>query len=211
MKEAKMFSARNIVHIFLAALLIFGDLGQAASGETRHSDDIRLQNMKYELVDTDTAGVKKYVMEADFKGTKDRVCGVICDYYNLHTYMPKEFDSKVLKEELNQITLDMTLDLPWPFQDLKSVLLIDFDKERGHARWKLISGNLRRNDGTIEVEQRGSYSHVKQTTYLDIGRYYPDWFITIYTRSFTYRIMRAIRARLEAKEAVQTEVLEIRR
>jgi hypothetical protein len=144
-------------------------------------------------------------MEADLKATPDQVCGIVCDYYNLNTYMPKEFNSKVIKQESNQITLDVTLDLPWPFEDLKSILLIDYNKKEGNAKWKLIEGNLKMNQGTIHVEKRGKYSHMKQVTYLDIGRYYPDWFIKIYSRSLTYKIMRAIRDQIEAQAGAYTK------
>ena len=37
------------------------------------------------------------------------------------------------------------------------------------------------------------------------GRYYPDWFIKIYSRTLTYKIMRAIRAKLEAQAGVFTK------
>lgn len=165
------------------------------------AEDLRLENIRYEIMDTDQPGVKKYIMEADFKGTREQVCGVICDYYHLNTYMPREVGTRVVKQQANQITLDVTLDIPWPFQDLKSILLIDYEKDKGKARWKLIGGNIKQNDGTIEVEQHGEYSHVRQTTYIDIGRNYPDWFIVIYTRSLTYKVMRAIKAQIETRSA----------
>jgi hypothetical protein len=164
--------------------------------------EIMLENVSYSLSDTEEKGVKKYVMEADFKASKEKVCGVICDYYNHHTYMPSEVTSKVVEGRENQVVLEVIFDLPWPFADLESRLLIDFSREKARARWKLVEGNINRNDGTIEIEQRGDLSHVVQTTYLDIGRYYPDWFIRIYTRTLTYKIMRAIRDRIETEEAV---------
>jgi hypothetical protein len=185
---------------FLVAALFWlaptwsGYAQQAAPGQ-----DIELENVTYTLSDTETPGVKKYVMEADFKASKERVCGVICDYYNHHTFMPSDVRSRVMSGDARQIKLEVVLDLPWPFQDLESILLIDFDKEKARAQWKSIGGNIKRNDGTIEIDQRGEYSHVTQTTYLDIGRYYPDWFIGVYTRTMTYRIMRAIRDRIEAE------------
>jgi hypothetical protein len=46
---------------------------------------------------------------------------------------------------------------------------------------------------------------MKQVTYLDIGRYYPDWFIKIYSRSLTYKIMRAIRDQIEAQAGAYTK------
>ena len=194
----KPFQKTSMV-VSLILLLILCKVPFAS--EFSYAEVLRLENMSYHIMDTDQPGIKKYTMEADFKGTKDQVCGVICDYYHLNTYMPKEFDSKVLKQDSNRITLDVTLDIPWPFEDLKSILLIDYDKDKGKAHWKLIGGNINKNDGTIEVEQRGETSHVKQTTYLDIGRYYPDWFIVIYARSLTYKVMRAIRAQIEAQAA----------
>lgn len=184
--------------IYLCTLMVFLFPVSFAAGDASPGKEFLLEHATYEISDTDVPGVKKYVMEADLKATPDQVCGVVCDYYNMNTFMPKEFRSKVVKHESNWITLDVTLHLPWPFQDLKSVLLIEFNKEKGNARWKLIEGNIKRNDGTITVEQRGDYSHMKQVTYLDIGRYYPDWFIKIYSRSLTYKIMRAIRERVEA-------------
>ncbi len=169
--------------------------------------NIQLENVTYSLSDTETPGVKKYVMEADFKASKERVCGVICDYYNHHTFMPSDVHSRVMSGDAHRIKLEVILDLPWPFEDLESILLIDFDKEKARAQWESIGGNIKRNDGTIEIDQRGEYSHVTQTTYLDIGRYYPDWFIRVYTRTMTYRIMRAIRDRIEA-EAVKGQRTE---
>jgi len=77
---------------------------------------------------------------------------------------------------------------------------VRFDKKNAKARWNLVGGNIKRNDGTIEIVDRGDHSHVTQITYLNIGRYYPDWFIKMYTRTLTYKIMRAIRGRLEAEE-----------
>ncbi len=186
--------------ILFPILLTYPAVAESATGK-----ELKLENASYTITDTETPGVKKYVMEADLKATPDQVCGIVCDYYNLNTYMPKEFNSKVLKQESNQITLDVTLDLPWPFEDLKSILLIDYNKKEGNAKWKLIEGNLKMNQGTIHVEKRGEYSHMKQITYLDIGRYYPDWFIKIYSRSLTYKIMRAIRDQIESQTGAYTK------
>jgi len=186
--------------IIFPIIFAYPALAESATGK-----ELKLENASYTITDTETPGVKKYVMEADLKATPDQVCGIVCDYYNLNTYMPKEFNTKVLKQESNQITLDVTLDLPWPFEDLKSILLIDYNKKEGNAKWKLIEGNLNMNQGTIHVEKRGEYSHMKQITYLDIGRYYPDWFIKIYSRSLTYKIMRAIRDQIEAKAGAYTK------
>ena len=186
---------RQIAIIFViygAALQLYGL--QAVEGAR---DPIMLENVTYSLADTETRGVKKYVMEADFKAPKERVCGVICDYYNHHTFMPKEVTSKVIGGKENELLLEFVLDLPWPFEDLESTLLVDFNKEEATASWKLVKGNIRRNDGTIEIHEKGDMSHVKQTTYLDIGPYYPDWFVKVYTRTLTYRIMRSIRDRIE--------------
>lgn len=169
------------------------------------ADKMSLKNAVLSLEETDVPGVKKYTMEADLKATPAQVCGVVCDYYNMNTFMPKEFTSTVVKEESNRITLDVTLDLPWPFRDLKSLLLVEFDKEAGNAKWRLIGGNIERNDGTIHVVKRGAFSHMKQVTYLDIGRYYPDWFIRIYTRSLTHKIMRAIRDQVQVRAGAYEE------
>ena len=190
----------------MVLLLILTPL--SALAEKSLASNMKLEDASYKIFDTDEPGVKKYVMEANLKATPDQVCGLVCDYYKMNTYMPKEFDSKVVKQESNQITLDLTLDLPWPFEDLKSVLLIDVNKEKGNARWKLIEGNVRRNDGIIQVEKRGVYSHLIQTTYIDIGRNYPDWFIKIYSRTLTYKVMRAIRNQLETPSVVFTKKKE---
>jgi len=159
-----------------------------------------LKNVVYSLEDTGEKGIKKYTMEADFQATKEKVCGVICDYYNLNTFMPKDIRSKVLHGSSNRLILEVVMDLPWPLEDLRSTLLVQFDKKKAIARWNKVGGNILRNDGTIEITDRGDHSHVKQVAYLNIGRYYPGWFIKMYTRTQTYRIMRAIRGRLEAEE-----------
>ena len=132
----KPFQKTSMV-VSLILLLILCKVPFAS--EFSYAEVLRLENMSYHIMDTDQPGIKKYTMEADFKGTKDQVCGVICDYYHLNTYMPKEFDSKVLKQDSNRITLDVTLDIPWPFEDLKSILLIDYDKDKGKAHWKLMA------------------------------------------------------------------------
>jgi len=181
---------------FLSYLLLI----QPAAAEKGAGKEVTLKNITYSLEDTGEKGVKKYTMEADFPATKDKVCGVICDYYHLNTFMPKDIRSKVITGTSNRLTMEVTMDLPWPFEDVRSTLLVEFDKKNASARWKLVGGNIKRNDGTIEIIDRGDYSHVKQVTYLNIGRYYPGWFIKMYTRTQTYKIMRAIRERLEAEE-----------
>jgi hypothetical protein len=185
----------GVAVFFLLFFQIFSSPATAAEKE-----GVLLENVTYSLTDTAEPGVKKYVMEADFKASKEKVCGVICDYYHLNTFMPKDIQSKVLEGVSNRITLEVVMDLPWPFKDIKSILLVQFDKEKANAHWDLIGGNTKRNDGSIVIEDRGDHSHVKQITYLDIGRYYPDWFIKIYTRTLTYKIMRAIRQRIEMME-----------
>ena len=180
-----------------AALL----LALAAAATARAGGARRLENVRYSITDGDEPGVKVYVMEADLRASPAEVCNVVCDYYNMDTYMPKEVSSRVLRTHGNRIVLEVVLDLPWPFRDLKSILEVTYDKERGTARWEQVEGNIRKNTGTIRVERRGDLSHLRQVTYLDIGRYYPDWFIKIYTRSLTYRIMRAIRERVESPPA----------
>lgn len=194
----------------MAALFMFLHPGAGYTQPEQPGTDIELENVTYTLSDTDIPGVKKYVMEADFKAPKERVCGVICDYYNHNTFMPSDVHSRVMGGDAQQIKLEFILDLPWPFADLQSILLIDFDKEKARARWESIGGNIKRNDGTIEIDQRGEYSHVTQTTYLDIGRYYPDWFIRVYTRTMTYRIMRAIRDRIEERESQRSNMKDQR-
>ncbi len=191
--------------IFPTLLLLLSGLlpVQPATAEKTLGKDMMLTNVVYSLKDTGEKGVKKYTMEADFQASKEKVCGVICDYYNLNTFMPKDIRSKVLHGSSNRLILEVVMDLPWPFEDLKSTLLVRFDKQKAIARWKKVGGNILRNDGTIEITDRGDHSHVKQTSYLNIGRYYPGWFIRMYTRTQTYKIMRAIRGRLEAEEQAQ--------
>ncbi len=183
--------------------LLFSASETAAIPPTK---DMSLKNVNFSLTDTEVTGVKKYVMEADFKASKDQVCSVVCNYYKLNTYMPKEVYSEVLKDENDQITLKVIMNIPWPFRDLESILLIDMDMERGTAQWKLIGGNIKENRGYFKLTEVGDHSRIKQTTYIDIGGYYPDWFVKIYTRSLTYKIISAIRNQVAAEAAVFTKV-----
>jgi len=189
----------------LAVLWALAFLPAPLSASGAAGDEPALENITYSITDTNEPGVKLYVMEADLKASPSEVCSVVCDYYHLDTYMPDEVSSRVLQAHGNQIILEVVLDLPWPFRDLTSILRIDYDKAAGTARWELVGGNIRKNTGSIRVERRGELSHLRQVTYLDIGRYYPDWFIKIYSRSLTYRIMRAIRERVESPTGVYTK------
>lgn len=107
---------RKIGILSILSLVVFQLYGlHAAHGA---EDPIKLENVTYSLSDTETRGVKKYVMEADFKAPKERVCGVICDYYNHHSFMPKEVTFKVIGGKESELLLEFVLNLPWPFEDL---------------------------------------------------------------------------------------------
>jgi hypothetical protein len=201
MKNEKI-SKLYILFFGLILHLLFSSSAAAISPEK----DMSLKNVTYFLTDTEEPGIKKYVMEADLNASKKQVCSVVCNYYKMNTYMPKEIYSEVLKDENDQITLKVIMDLPWPFTDLESILLIDLDMEKGNAQWKLIGGNIKKHSGHLQLAEIGGRSHIKQTTYIDIGRYYPDWFIKIYTRTLTHKIMTAIRNQVAAEAAVFTKV-----
>ncbi len=195
--------ALNTISLLFAAVLVLWGT-HYASADPKPQKSPLLENVRFSLSNTREPGVKKYVLEADIHGTRNQVCSVVCNYYRYNTFMPKEVRSKVIRQVGKQFVLQVVVNLPWPFRDLESILLVEVNKDKGTAHWKRIGGNVKKNEGRFEIEERGDISHLKQVTYLDIGRYYPDWFIRIYTRTLTYRIMRAIRDEMAVQLSLST-------
>lgn len=63
-----------------------------------------------------------------------------------------EHSSAVIKEE-NVYELAIRVGLPWPFPQVRYVVRSELDEEQRIVSWTRISGNLTRNDGSLQFRE----------------------------------------------------------
>ena len=78
---------------------------------------------------------------------------VIRDCQHFSKFMPRTRSSKLIERTGNVATCEVVVDMPFPFDDLSSVVKsTETEKAGSYARtWTLVRGTYKRNQGTWEV------------------------------------------------------------
>ena len=92
------------------------------------------------------------------KAPPEKVWAVIRECGNYKNTMPRTLESKELARAGNQVRCRVTLDMPFPFQDIwvetESIETVDPGR-RYHRAWKLRDGDFRSNTGSWTLEAHG--------------------------------------------------------
>ena len=110
----------------------------------------------------------RLVAEGLFDVPVQRVWALIYDCATYSKVMPSIKESKNLgKVNGNKVRCQLTVDLPWPMDDLTSVTdtrLIEEPKKGRYQRiWNLVSGDYTINEGswTLESRHNGKYTYLR--------------------------------------------------
>lgn len=127
-------------------------------------------------VDVRTATVKgsdmpRITAKAVLSQPPEKVWGIISDCSKYKGRMPRVAAAKLVKQEDNKFTCEVTVEVPFPFSNLTAVTEATHEvSASGMARrWKLIRGDYKRNEGSWEIKpiDGGKKSEVTYTLHVE--------------------------------------------
>lgn len=127
-------------------------------------------------VDVRTAAVKgsdmpRITAKAVLSQPPDKVWGIISDCSKYKGRMPRVAAAKLVKQEGNKFTCEVTVEVPFPFSNLTAVTEATHEESASgmSRRWKLIRGDYKRNEGSWEIKpiDGGKKSEVTYTLHVE--------------------------------------------
>lgn len=96
------------------------------------------------------------------------------DLDNLDSVIPLCEKSEAEAIDENRYKLSIQVGLPWPIPKIHYVVTSTLDQQIRQISWTVISGNLKRNDGTLRFDEQDEYScFVHYSCIVGTGFYVP--------------------------------------
>lgn len=127
-------------------------------------------------VDVRTSAVKgsdmpKITAKAVLSQPPEKVWAIISDCSKYKGRMPRVAAAKLVKQEGNKYTCEVTVEVPFPFSNLTAVTEATHEQSSAgmSRRWKLLRGDYKRNDGSWEIKpiDGGKKSEVTYTLHVE--------------------------------------------
>ncbi len=127
-------------------------------------------------VEVRTAAVKgsdmpRITAKAVLSQPPEKVWGIISDCSKYKGRMPRVAAAKLVKQEDNKFTCEVTVEVPFPFSNLTAVTEATHEVSASgmSRRWKLVRGDYKRNEGSWEIKpiDGGKKSEVTYTLHVE--------------------------------------------
>ena len=101
----------------------------------------------------------------------EKVWAIVSDCSKYKGRMPRVASARLVKKEGNKHTCEVTVEVPFPFSNLtaKTEAVHEETPEGMTRRWKLVSGDYKKNDGSWEIKpiDGGKKSEVTYTLHVE--------------------------------------------
>jgi ribosome-associated toxin RatA of RatAB toxin-antitoxin module len=159
-----------------AALLGGLVLSTALLGPEASADDAALD---IRVVDVKGSETPKVVAKSVIAEPPAKVWKVVSECANYKDRMPRIAASKLVKQEGNVHTCEVTISMPFPFSNLtaRTEAVHEESAEGMSRRWKLVRGDYKFNQGSWEVKpiDGGKKSLVTYTVHAEPNTSLPAW------------------------------------
>ncbi len=164
-----LFARRALLGAALVATTFLGP--EAVAGDPA-AVDVRIVEVK----GNDTP---KVVAKAVINQPPEKVWRVVSECASYKQRMPRIAASRLVKQEGNKHTCEVTIAMPFPLSNLTAVTEATHEQnEKGMARrWKLVRGDYKFNEGSWEVKpvDGGKKSLVVYTVHAEPNTSLPGW------------------------------------
>ncbi len=124
----------------------------------------------------------------------EKVWEAITDYDRYKEFMPFTTASEVRRRDGDRILFYSELAVP-----LKKIwyeIEIEIDRPRWRTRWRRVDGTLKANDGSWQLEPRGTgETAALYTVHVELGIWVPGFLLDRFTGAGLAQLMRAVRRR----------------
>lgn len=126
-------------------------LGVAAPNAARGDDPPKVDIKTFAVPGSDTP---KIVMTATLDVPPKKVWEIVGDCSRYKGRLPRIKAAKLLKQEGNKFTCEVTIEMPFPLSDLTAVTEATHEvSDKGMKRsWKLLRGDYKSNQGSWEIK-----------------------------------------------------------
>jgi carbon monoxide dehydrogenase subunit G len=181
------------VKAFCLGILIFWtNAVNAASG-----------NYRIEAASKEVKGssLRTVTCEAHYSQPPEEVWKLLNDFHSHPEYIPrlKAFESLGVANGSEQVYLQ--INLPIPFPDIWNIVALVKDEKKHRFEWKMLQGNMEKNNGNLTIEPEGKGSLVKVEVEADMGRLLPKWVVVWGAKNFLPKVLKALGQRLDNKSA----------
>ncbi len=136
-------------------------------------------------------GVQKIIAEAHFPQSHSEVWILLSHWENFPQFVPRCQTVDIIESNPQQDQIYIRMDLPPALPDLWNTLQVKKDPQKTELVWKMIGGNMEKNEGRVSVRPEGTGSVLKMEVQADPGFFLPDWLITWGTKKFLPKILQA--------------------
>lgn len=139
-------------------------LGVAAPGAARGDDAPKVDIKTFAVPGSDTP---KIVMTATLDVPPKKVWAIVGDCSKYKGRLPRVKAAKLLKQEGNKFTCEVTIEMPFPLSDLTAVTEATHEESDKlmARRWKLIRGDYKTNEGSWEIKPADAEGKTSFVTY----------------------------------------------
>lgn len=157
-------------------VLVFAAATTLSGAEASADDAAPVEVKTVEVKGSDTP---KVVAKAVLAVSPEKLWKVISDCSQYKDRMPRVAASKLLKQEGNKFTCQVTISMPFPFSNLTAVTeSVHEESAAGMSRrWKLVRGDYKVNEGSWEIKpvDGGKKSQVVYTVHAEPNTAVPQW------------------------------------
>jgi len=175
--------------------MITGGLSFSAWGQTSQR-----YRIKTEALPVEGTSVKVIVAEAHYPEPAEKIWQLIENWSTFPHFIPRCEAVDVLKKTKFEDQIYLRMDLPIPMPDLWNVLEIHKKPKTGLLEWKMISGNMDKNTGSMRLRSEGKGTLMQMEVHADPGLFLPGWLITWGAKKYLPKVLRAIGDRLHQIE-----------
>jgi len=167
---------KTVVAVLLAGVLAWSHLahGQEAFGEFLENPQAVYTSMEA----VPDSSFKKVVARALIDASVDRVWSVVVHYENFGSQNRYLKVTKVERLEGGERIVHLLFNFPWPLNDLPFVIHFHENEEALTVSWDQKSGLLKKNSGSLQLEEFGDKTLLTFAVTLDLGKYVPQWAVT---------------------------------
>ena len=137
-------------------------------------------------------GTYQILAKGEFPYKSKEVWEVLKDPEQYPDYMPRVEVSESLGKSKGRERFYAKLKIPTPFPRIWVILSGKIEKRAKQISWKLLDGNMEKNEGTVKVRKKGKGSIVEYDMSVKMGGIVPNRVVAWGTKSFMPAVLQSI-------------------
>lgn len=124
------------------------------------------------------------------------VWGVAHDAERFPEFIPRLSKSARIAAPAGEDRYFVVVNPPFPFKEIAHVLAVKFDAGAKRIEWRMVEGNILRNDGTVTIAEDRGRTRLEMRTMLDMGGAWPRFLVGWGVRYYLPKVVAGFRQRV---------------